>query len=510
VTCFERAGSAGGIWRDVPRDDVNRNRPENKALMYDDMLCNTPKELMEYYDYTFDEHFSEPTSAFLSRKDMLSYIIARNSKNGALDDVKFSHTVDSVKYNDEADKFSIKYTNNIANKTITKTFDKCIWASGINGKPDQPEGILQVLSGFNGKVLHSVEAHDNFDGEVKGKRILIIGGGYSAEDLALRALTLDVSQVYIAGSTGDVCMKTASWPHGKVTMINGLPYEVLNGTGFKCQAVVYDEVEEECRRDETMEIITIESIDIVIMATGYVSNMDYLESGLQLECEEEGAEWSTRKSWKMDENTLTPLLGNIKPSECLGMGNSCYIDVYRCMMIENPSMMFILETEGSLSSILDLDVSANLVMGYLVGDLQIPKNMEEMIAFNRSQLEAEMHVPYMRLDMDCSYINKVKELDKDHWFENHDDERTIALNEKGISLMIRKLARDMNDCNYGVDLGSWDKLSNLGEKLVEIVLASSKLRTCINQDTDSTFRDDINDSFASIFTGTKSCQLPAK
>ena len=29
VTCFERAASAGGIWRDVPEDDPKRNRPEN-------------------------------------------------------------------------------------------------------------------------------------------------------------------------------------------------------------------------------------------------------------------------------------------------------------------------------------------------------------------------------------------------------------------------------------------------------------------------------------------------
>ena len=33
VTCFERAASAGGLWRDVPEDDPKRTKPENAPLM---------------------------------------------------------------------------------------------------------------------------------------------------------------------------------------------------------------------------------------------------------------------------------------------------------------------------------------------------------------------------------------------------------------------------------------------------------------------------------------------
>ena len=32
VTCFERAASAGGIWRDIPSDDLARSKPENVPL----------------------------------------------------------------------------------------------------------------------------------------------------------------------------------------------------------------------------------------------------------------------------------------------------------------------------------------------------------------------------------------------------------------------------------------------------------------------------------------------
>eukprot|EP00957_Ditylum_brightwellii_P155455 11833172-Ditylum_brightwellii.AAC.1 len=33
VTCYERAGAAGGIWRDVPDDDKGRKKPENTTVM---------------------------------------------------------------------------------------------------------------------------------------------------------------------------------------------------------------------------------------------------------------------------------------------------------------------------------------------------------------------------------------------------------------------------------------------------------------------------------------------
>jgi cation diffusion facilitator CzcD-associated flavoprotein CzcO len=41
--------------------------------------------------------------------------------------------------------------------------------------------------GFTGKVIHSSDSAD-FETHVKSKRVLIIGGGYSAEDLALTAI----------------------------------------------------------------------------------------------------------------------------------------------------------------------------------------------------------------------------------------------------------------------------------------------------------------------------------
>jgi len=99
VTCYERASSVGGIWRDVPSDDLKRVKECNRCLMYEDMWCNTPKELMEYYDFTFDDHFQCATPSFLPRKDILSYIVGRNSVDGALDHVKLNHSVKSITFN---------------------------------------------------------------------------------------------------------------------------------------------------------------------------------------------------------------------------------------------------------------------------------------------------------------------------------------------------------------------------------------------------------------------------
>ena len=466
---------------------------------------------MEYHDYTFDEHFGKPTPTYLPRQDMLDYILARNSRDGALDNVKFSHTVgfNAVKYNSETETFSVTFTDNTTDKKVTNVFDRCIWAAGMNGNPNRPNDILSILEEFTGRIIHSSEV-DNFENDVKDKRVLIVGDSCSAEDLALRAIRLGASHVFITARTGDgCCSETGSWPHEKITVIFGLPYKVLKGNGFKCQAVYYSESKEKYRRDSDEEPIKVKNIDTVVLATGYNPNMECLDESLQVEDEDE-IEWSTRNGWVMEENPLTPSLKNIKPSKYLENGCTCYVDVYRCLQIENPKMMYILETSDSLSPILDLDVSANLVLGYLTGELEIPCSKQTMTSLNQIQLESEMQVPSMREVIDSKYQNAIGELDDDHWYNKPNDDRTIAINRMHISLSVRRLARDMIDCRYGVNLGSWNNLSDLGEKLVEIAMADNRARNIVNQDTNYIFRDYVDESFASIFTGTKSLPLPIK
>lgn len=505
VLCFERASSPGGAWRDVPLDDLNRTIECNRCLMYEDMWCNIPKELMEYYDYTFDEYFQRATPSYLPRKDIFNYIVTRNSIGGALDNVKFNHTVKSVSFNSKTKKFTIAIKNEVSGMCNSFDFDKCIWAAGINGKPYYPDDLLKHLSGFTGKIIHSVEATDNFKNDVNGKLVLIVGDNVSAEDLALQSIKLGAKHVYISSRSGDgVASDTVSWPHDKVTVFDGPPYKVMNGNTIKCQEVYWSIKKQKYRRDDDAQPSKLKDIDTIILATGYEPNFDFLPESLQFDDE---AEWYISKGWSMDNNALSNSVGKVIPHEILEGGNTCYPDVYRGLLIDNPSMMFIHELELSISPILELDVLAHLILSYLVGEKSIPTT-QEMQKANQKQLEAEMQVPWMRASLDPVYHDEINEFDDQHWINNSNDERVFSLNKMVNELAVRRLARDMKDANYPLNLGDWKSLSKDGKKVIDMITAIENTRSKSRIKSNLTYRDYHLEETSSLFSGTKAAEMP--
>ena len=121
--------------------------------------------------------------------------------------------------------------------------------------------------------------------------------------------------------------------------------------------------------------------------------MQYLKDSLQVEDKDE-IKWFTQNGWVMKDNSLTPSLKNIKPSKYLENGYICYLDMFRCLKIEDIKMIYILESSGSLSHILDLDVSINLVLEYLTGEFAIPCSKQTVSSLNRIQIELEMDISY--------------------------------------------------------------------------------------------------------------------
>lgn len=509
VTCFERASSPGGVWRDLPEDDMGRTKPENAPVMCDDMWTNVPKEMMEFYDYTFDEHFKKPTPAFLPRKDILEYILARNSVDGALDDVKFNHTVTSVKYDERVAKFEVAVRDDSSGETTTNQYDRCIWAAGVHGSSFTPEDLLELLKEYTGKVLHSIEATENFEAEVKGKRVMLIGDSWSAEDCALRAVKLGAEHVYVSSQAGDgIAFETKAWPTDKVTVIYGPPYKVLKGTTLKCQAVYWSEKKQRYRRDDEEDPVKVKDIDTVVLCTGYDQNLNMV--GEDLEFDDEG-EWQVSKGWKMENNALTISVGSPAPSNSLDPGATCYPEVYRGLRISNPNMMYIHLTSDPVSPILELDVNAHLILAYLTGEAEVPKE-KDMVKSNQKQLEAEMQIPWLRMSMDNAYADEVNELEN-HWIENPDDERIKILDRMSAAFKAQRLARDMKSSKYPLDFGDNKKLSKLGEKFVDMQLAAVRCRTGLKKDTPEsewmTYRDVSQTEFVSMLTGTQACALPA-
>lgn len=134
----------------------------------------------------------------MPRHDMLGYMISRVTKNCSnfFDKyAKFQHEVVNVVYNESLEKFEFEIKNLRTNKIEHRYFDKCVWAGGLNGKQFIPPHFVKLFADFKGRVIHSSNTR-HFEQDVRGKRVLMIGGSYSAEDLALQSIKLGAKKIY--------------------------------------------------------------------------------------------------------------------------------------------------------------------------------------------------------------------------------------------------------------------------------------------------------------------------
>merc|ERR1712038_1672476 len=179
----------------------------------------------------------------------------------------------------------------------------------------------------------------------------------------------------------------------------------------------------------------------------------------------------------------------------------------RGILISNPNMMFIHELELSLCPILELDILAHLILAYLIGEQRIPTT-QEMQKANQKQLEAEMQIPWLRASLDPVYQDEINEFDDQHWVNNSSDERVFILNQMANDLAVRRLARDMKDAKYPLNLGDWKSLNNDGRKIMDIITAVENARSKRSSNSNKTYRDSHLKESLSLFTGTKAAVMP--
>jgi cation diffusion facilitator CzcD-associated flavoprotein CzcO len=243
VVCYEQALEPGGCWRYVPEQD--RNLSHNSACWYSDVWTNVSKEMYEFFDYNFEQHFSgRAVPSFLPRKDAFHYFKQRTLSidQGLLDkgvheihELHYGTIVTNVTFDSDTQLFTVATApldpfadkRHVYQPTEEQEFDYCIWAAGTRGKPRIPRSLLTLFrSGqslvdpevcdppFTGTILHSIHVPTpEFPPAVIGKRIVLIGDSDSALDLALHAVKLGVSKVDILSRSGyGECFYMSSWP----------------------------------------------------------------------------------------------------------------------------------------------------------------------------------------------------------------------------------------------------------------------------------------------------------
>ncbi len=75
MSCYEKQSKWGGQWNFTNRTGIDERGEPVHSCMYRGMITNTPKETVEFPDYTFDEHFGgKPMPSYLTRKEMFDYL----------------------------------------------------------------------------------------------------------------------------------------------------------------------------------------------------------------------------------------------------------------------------------------------------------------------------------------------------------------------------------------------------------------------------------------------------
>jgi len=255
LVCFERQSDWGGLWHYTWRTGLDEHGEPVHCSMYRYLWTNGPKECLEFADYSFDDHFGKVIPSFPPYAILNDYILGRAEKSDVRKHVRFNTAVRYVTHSESTGKFTVRSTDLEAKTDATEEFDHVVVATGHFSVPNVPH--FEGIERFPGRVLH---AHDFRDAlEFKGKRLLVVGGSYSAEDIALQNLKYGARSVTVSYRTAAMGFK---WPDG----IEELPLV----TKFEGNTVHFKD-------GSTREV------DAVILCTGYQHHFPFLEEKLRLQ-----------------------------------------------------------------------------------------------------------------------------------------------------------------------------------------------------------------------------------
>jgi trimethylamine monooxygenase len=255
LVCYEKQSEWGGLWNYTWRTGLDEFGEPVHGSMYRYLWSNGPKECLEFADYSFEEHFGRPIPSYPPRAVLHDYIMGRVEKSGVRKYVKFNHVVKWVSYAEETGKFTVTVKDLKADTIVSDEFDYVVVSSGHFSTPNMP--YFEGLERFPGRVMH---AHDFRDAvEMVGKRLLMVGSSYSAEDIATQCYKYGCKSVTFSYRSKPLGF---DWPAAfeerpLLTRVTGKTAHFKDGT--------------------TAEV------DAIVMCTGYLHHYPFLPDDLRLQ-----------------------------------------------------------------------------------------------------------------------------------------------------------------------------------------------------------------------------------
>lgn len=167
AVCYDRNDRVGGNW-------IYSEKPSHSSVFETTHIISS-KTLSQYEDYTWDDH-GEDVSDYPSHQQLASYFQGYAKYFGLTDHIEFETTVVNAEHV-SGSEWRVTIENK--NGKRTETFSDLIVCNGHHWNPRMPE----YPGTFSGDFIHS---HDFKKAEpFKDRRVLVIGGGNSACDVAV-------------------------------------------------------------------------------------------------------------------------------------------------------------------------------------------------------------------------------------------------------------------------------------------------------------------------------------
>ncbi len=194
-TVFERGSRLGGVWR-----------PGNH---WDSLTTNSSFDMMQRGDFAFP---FKPSSDFPTRLEICKYVEAFASHFGLDKHINFGTTVLVVEPISPGDSHTAwRVVTESAQGENEATFDAVFVATGQFSIPRLPRALQEGNAGFVGTIAHS---HDFRDGaHFAGQRVLVVGIGNSALDVALECAQRGAASVVVACRRGTILLPIMSDDH---------------------------------------------------------------------------------------------------------------------------------------------------------------------------------------------------------------------------------------------------------------------------------------------------------
>ncbi|MBX3187012.1 MAG: NAD(P)-binding domain-containing protein [Labilithrix sp.] len=165
--CFEASDRVGGNW-------VFGNK-NGMSAAYEGLYINTSRDRMQYADHPMPRSYPD----FPHHTQIAAYFDDYVDRFGLRDKITFEAKVEHAAL--EGDRWRVRVTKNGA--ASERTYDALLVANGHHWDPLWPDPPYR--GAFDGRQLH---AHDyRSKDELRGKRVVVVGMGNSAMDIAVES-----------------------------------------------------------------------------------------------------------------------------------------------------------------------------------------------------------------------------------------------------------------------------------------------------------------------------------